>query len=99
MPKNVGKSRGYKGTGMREMPIKSGEVRRGRGRPVSTGINPTISIRWPKVLMAGVESYARLQAIDRNSALKQIVAKYLIAEGVLSSDIFPLRSAQEPNVR
>lgn len=52
------------------------------GRP-RTGTNPVIAIRWPPILLRGIERYAERQMLDRSVALRQIVAKFLTAKGII----------------
>ena len=56
--------------------------RDGRGRP-NTGKNAVIAIRWPPVLLKGIERYAETQMLARSVALRQIVTKFLVKEGVI----------------
>ena len=53
-----------------------------RGRP-NTGKNAVIAIRWPPVLLKGIETYAETQMLARSVALRQIVTKFLVKEGVI----------------
>jgi hypothetical protein len=60
--------------------------RRPRGRPRSTGTNPTLAFRWPQTIVDAIERYAKSQALDRAAAVKQIVVQHLIAHGELSAE-------------
>ena len=60
--------------------------RRPRGRPRTTGTNPTMAFRWPKHVVAAIERLARARALDRAALLKQIVIQHLIAAGELSAE-------------
>jgi hypothetical protein len=45
-----------------------------------------MAFRWPQIVVDGIERYARTQALDRAAAVKQIVVKHLIAEGILTTE-------------
>jgi hypothetical protein len=57
--------------------------KRPRGRPRTTGTNPTIAVRWPSHVVAALERLARAQALNRGALLRQIVIRYLISQGEL----------------
>jgi hypothetical protein len=60
--------------------------RRPRGRPRTTGTNPTLAFRWPQTIVDAIERYAKSQALDRAAAVKQIVVQHLIARGELPAE-------------
>jgi hypothetical protein len=58
--------------------------KRPRGRPRTTGTNPTLAFRWSPVIVDAIERYAKAQALDRAAVVKQIVVRHLIACGELT---------------
>jgi hypothetical protein len=68
--------------GRRKSVLVVNRRKRGRGRP-ATGKNTMIGIRWPRVLLAGIDSYAQEKRIERHAALKEIVARFLVQHSYL----------------
>jgi hypothetical protein len=59
--------------------------KRKRGRP-ATGKNPMIAIRWPPILLDGVDQYAIEYSLGtRGAALKHIVERLLRFDGQIRS--------------
>ncbi len=59
------------------------------GRP-KTGKNEMIAIRWPRPLLDGIDRYAQDQMLARPVALRQIVTKFLAAQGIIDPNaMFP----------
>jgi len=56
------------------------------GRP-ATGKNTMIAIRWQKPLLDGIEKYAQEQMLDRGTALRQIVTRFLAEKGFIDADV------------
>ena len=56
------------------------------GRP-ATGRNVMIAIRWQKPLLDGIEKYAQQQMLDRGTALRQIVTRFLAEKGFIDPDV------------
>ncbi len=52
------------------------------GRP-ATGKNTMIAIRWPRWLLEAIDRYGQHELLERPVALKQIVTKFLLAEGMV----------------
>src|SRR5207248_1949310 len=58
------------------------EGKRRPGRP-RTGKNAMIAIRWEPWLLEGIERYGRQHMLQRPVALRQIVFKFLVQEGII----------------
>ena len=60
------------------------------GRP-ATGKNTMIAIRWQKPLLDGIEKYAQQQMLDRGTALRQIVTRFLAEKGFIDpSEVYAI---------
>ena len=65
------------------------------GRPVTTGKNTMIAIRWSRELLDGIDRYAQQQMLTRPIALRQIVTKSLAEQGIIDPEaMFPANVGQ-----
>jgi hypothetical protein len=48
-------------------------VKKRMGRPVTTGIRPSRSVRFPKEIEDGINRYSKEQKISRSEAIRRLV--------------------------
>ncbi len=60
---------------------KAKTVKRKRvGRPVTTGISPTVTIKLPEQLIQGMDKLAKDQGVSRSDIMRQVVENLLKAK-------------------